>query len=415
MNQDHSQKGGALAATLLIISFLLVFVLTLANLATFDLRSVGRQGQTQLALNAAEAGLELVASELARDPQIGNSNEVFARTFSDGSRYRVTFDDSGTSPWSVNNLDRLVGVVGPSARPVPPLHAYLVADGFSPTGTRARVETLIRLEAIPYAIAGTNRVRLNSVTVAGSNRAADAPTGANLAGHVYSGNSGSGSLGVNGLSRISGDARSAGGISVGALANVVGDVEPNLSPETLPVLRIEDFRNDTVTGVTTNPGGIVVAPVISGQWFFNSNTTLTGVTAMADATIYVQGDLTVAGSLLGNGTIFVNGETRFIQAVNLTGSDRLTLFSEGDISILLPSIFQGVMYTHGNVTTTPLLATIVFGAVYAVGDGDPSRGNVTLGAGSTVIHVSELTAFATSFLGRNGESNVVRVYWNRLE
>lgn len=410
----RKSRGGALPSTLIVILLLTVFGLTLVNLAALDLHSSTRVNQKEMAFNAAETGLETVIAELSLDPTVGKSNQVFQETLADGSSYRVSFDGtSADTPYCVNNLDGLTGITGFMGRTVPPLHASLFARGVAPNGEESTVECLIRLEGLPYAVAGTGKVKLASTTVAGTQRLsqAGAPT---LSGNVYSGATGSGSTTLSGLTTVSGDARSAGGISVLAPATVVGDQEPDHDPENLPDLVLTDFRNDGTPGVSLQIGGLTVAPVLTGNVYFNGDTTLTGLTTMVDATIYVNGNLTVLGSIVGNGTFFVDGKTSFLQAVNLTGTSRVTLFSQDDINIALPSIFQGVLYTHGNVNTGPLLATTVFGAVYAVNYLDPSKGNVNLGPGSTVVHVSELTAFASSFLGRSGEANALRTYWCRL-
>lgn len=397
--------GGALASTLLVVLFLVIFGFTLATLATFDLRTVARNGQRQMAFEAAQAGLDAVIGELSRDPRVGTSNEVFESTLSDGSKYRVSFNSSGTEPWSLNNLGSLVGGTGYNTRTVPPLHASIFAQGESPNGETALVECLVRLEAIPYAVAGTGRVTLNNTQVSGARNLG----GPEREAHVYSGSTAADSLRLTLASRVSGDARSVGGIQRGPLATVVGDQEPYRSPDQLPDLNIETYKNDTVPGVDYRPGGALVA-TLSGPVYIDGDATFTAVT-LNNATVYVDGDLDVL-AILGTGTVFVNGSTNFLASINITGSNRLTLFSEGDINFNLLSVVQGVVFTHGNVTSA--LALQVSGAVYAVNETDPSKGNVNLGLLSQVVHVSELTSFASFWLGIGGEADAIRVYWRRL-
>lgn len=411
---QHSRpRGGALAATFLAIMFLVIFGLTLVNLATFDLRTVNRAQQRALALSAAEAGLEQITGELARDPKVGLSNEAYTQTLPDKSRYKVTFEASGAPYRSVNNLGGQAGVPGYNGRTVPPYHASVISQGWSPSGEVAVVEGLLRLEAIPYAIAGTGRLNLNTITATAARSLAQAGS-PDLDGSVYSGAPGPNSLDLGGLSRVTGDARSVGGITVGGASNVLGDIEENQSPESLPDLVVTDFINDGKPGISILPGGINVTPILTGQVYYDDSVTFTGAVTMVNAEVYVKGDLTVNGVIAGTGTVFVEGETSFLSAVNLAGNDRLTLFSGGDINILLPSVFQGVLYTHGNVNGGPLFAVTVFGAVYAVNTTQPALGNVNLGLGSRVIHLSDFTAFASSYLAANGQGNAVRVYWAQL-
>lgn len=408
-------RGGALASTLIVILFLTVFGLTLVNLSTFDLRTSSHNNQREMAFNAAETGLESVIGELSLDPSKGKTGETFSDTLPDGSSYTVTFDDASGLPYSVNNFEDLTsGRPGYNGRTVPPLHTSLFARGLSPQGEESVVECLIRLEGLPYAVAGTGRVTLNTVQVSGTQRLSEvgAPT---LSGNTYSGATGADSTRLLGLTRVTGDARSAGGISVVTPAGVDGEVEPDHAPENLPDLVITDFRNDGTPGVSLRIGGITIAPVLSGQVYFDGDTTLTGASILNDATVFVNGDLRVLGTLAGTGTLFVTGETSFLNTIQLGGTNRVTLFSQGDINIALASTFQGVLYTHGNINTGPLLATTIFGAAYAVNYTDPGKGNVNLGIGSNVIHVSELTAFASSYLGRSGEANALRVYWSRVK
>lgn len=411
--RSHS-RGSALGSTFLIILFLVIFALTLTNLATFDLRTVTRQAEQQLAFSAAETGLETVIAEMAQNPEVGQSGEDLSQTLPDGSSYNITFDSSASSLYSVNNFGEVSsGTPGALGRSIPPLHAHLIAEGVSPQGEVAQIECLIRLEAVPYAVAGTGQVRLSNTFVAGSETLAEAST-PTLTGSVYSGRSGPSSTRLQGATQVTGDARAVGGITVAPLAGVAGDIDDNHAPESLPNLNVTDFDNGTTPGVTVHAGGLQPTLILSGQHYFDGPTTF-AATTLADATVYVNGDLTVAGTMVGRGTLFVDGETTFVQTINLTGSSRLTLFSADNINILLPSVIQGVLYTHGNVNTGPLLPLTVFGAVYAVATpSTPGGGNVSLGTGSTVVHVTESTAFASTFLARNGGANPIRVFWSQF-
>ena len=403
---SHKNHGAALASTLLIILFLTLFAFTLANLATFDLRTSSRNAQKQMAFEAAQAGLDAVTAELSTDPTLGKADEVFTATLSDGSSYRVTFDDAETGqPFSANNLDSLTPEpIGYDGRNVPAFHASLFAVGTSPSGETSIVESLIRLEGIPYAVAGSQNVILRNMNVSD-------PDPGDVA-HVYSGRLGADSLDISGLlSVITGDARSAGEINVGGGAIVQGDVEPNISPETLPVLDIGAFANPSWT---SSPSGLQPATVLlPGNYYVDDPVQYLSLT-MNDATLYVNGDLDV-GVLLGSGTIFVNGETNFLANINMTGPDRITLFSNEDVNFSLATVFQGVVYSRGNIRASGVFQ--VLGAVYSVGT-PAGGGTVELGGLllplSNVIYNAESTAFASFWLAQGGEAEAVRVYWRRL-
>ena len=404
-------RGGALASTLLIILFLAIFAFTLANLATFDLRTASRNGQKQMAFQAAQAGLDSATSELLKNPDFGKAGEILSETLSDGSSFVVSFDSAQTiHPFSYNNLDSFTQVTsGYKGRAVPPFHASLFSTGASPSGETSRVECLIRLEAIPYTVAGTGKVNLTRVLVNGADDRAN----------VYSGSPASDSLTLGGVTTIAGDARSAGAINVGPLASVNGDTEPHISPESLPDLNLDRFRNVSAPGVTYLPGGVLAVPVLTGPVYIDSDITFPVAVTMLDATVFVDGDLQVDGLLAGTGTVFVNGDTNFGIAIDLSGSgNRLTLFSKGDINFtypLLPSIIQGVLFSQGNITAAGSIQ--VFGAVYAVNESDSAKGNVslgTLGILSSVTHLQQSTAFANYWIARGGEAEAIRVYWRKL-
>jgi cytoskeletal protein CcmA (bactofilin family) len=253
------------------------------------------------------------------------------------------------------------------------------------------VESLIRLEGIPYAVAGSETVTLRNVNVSD-------PDPGDVA-HVYSGRTGADSLNISGLlSVITGDARSAGAINVGGGAIVQGDVEPNISPETLPILNIAGFGN---SGWPGQPTGFQPVGIFGSGGHTVPGSVQYGTLTLNDTILFVEGDLDV-GLLLGTGTIFVTGETTFLANVNMTGPDRIT-------------IFQGVVYSRGDIRAAGVFQ--VLGAVYAVST-PAGGGNIELGGLllplSNVIYNAESTAFASFWLAQGGEAEAVRVYWRRL-
>lgn len=120
------RRGGALASTFLVIVLLFMFGLTLAELATFDLRIVHRTVERQRAFEAAEAGLNHVIARLGADPRVGTQGEVFQEVLPDGSRFSVIFGESVQDPLSVNNLESFEGQTAAyRGRVVPAHHALL--------------------------------------------------------------------------------------------------------------------------------------------------------------------------------------------------------------------------------------------------------------------------------------------------
>ncbi len=430
-------RGGALASTFLIVALLILFGFMLAEVAVFDLRSVNRQVERQKAFQAAESGLHRAMVVLSVNPLAGRDGEVFEETLADGSSYSVRFGESSTEPLSVNNLDSFEGRTGAYlGRVVPPHHALLFAEGTSPAGESVLLESLMRVEALPYAVAGTSKVAANSLQVFGAytgeaaqQAALDNPSAESLrAGHIYGGSGAPDSVGLQGISNVTGDVRTVGGAALSGLTNVRGEVRTGRAPDRLPDFDIERFDNQDVPGVQILSGGPQLLGVLSGPVYIDGSVDFVGALLLLDATVYVAngGDFVVRGALAGRGTVFVTGETVIGLGANFTGNSRIAIFSEGDLTIGeilgglipielpvgLPGLFQGVLMTHGNFKGPPLL--IVLGSIYANSPADPTKGNVELGLGSIVAHVSEYTAFASFWLALGGEAEAVQVYWSQL-
>jgi hypothetical protein len=412
------RRGSALGGTLLVMVLLFLFGLTLADLATVDLRLVNQAGQRQLAREAAEAGLNRVIALIGQDPTVGQAEEVFEETLPQGGSYRITFHPEHPH-WSLNNLSNLNSAARGSDRTVPPNHCLIFAEGRSPSGEVALLESLVRLEALPYAVAGSQTVRsglAGPVVVAGARTAQQAADGewARL-GSTYSGSSAADSTRFPAGSQVTGDVHAVGGAQVSGV-NIGGELETGHDPVQLPNLTLSDFNTEAIPGCYLLPGGLlgtVVLPLLlpPGPVYIDGDATFVAVN-LNDSTVYVDGNLQVV-AMLGRGAVFVNGSTTFLANITLTGSDRITLFSEDDITVALAGIFQGVLYTHGNFTSGAML--LVRGAIYANNLTDPSKGHVELnGLNNTIVHVDEYTAFASYWLALGGDARPVQVYWNQL-
>ena len=398
-------RGNALGGTLLVMVLLFIFGLTLANMATFDLRLVNRTGERLAAREAAEAGIHHVMTLICQDPTEGTNNNVYEQTFGDGSGYRVTFDNDDPD-FSVNNLASLGTNPAGRSRLVPPNHCLIFAEGRSKAGEIAIVESLFRLEALPYAVAGTNKLR----TGLAAQILADPAGGAGSKANTYSGSLASDSTRLGLGTNVDGDVHSAGGAVVAGAS--YDSLETNHDPVQLPNLNITDFDTSGISGVDTRGGGLLNGLVLSGPVYIDDDANFALVT-LNNATVYVDGDLTVSAALLGTGAIFVNGTTTFTAAVHMSPSARITLFSQGDISVLLASTFRGVLYTHGDFNSG-LVALLVHGAIYAQG-ATPSKGNITInGLASIITHDEAQTSFASFWLAMGGEAEPVLVYWNQL-
>lgn len=471
-------RGNALGGTLVVTILLFLFGLTLANLATFNLRAVGKSGQRQVALQAAEAGLNEVAILLSQNPQLGTKPHLsgdpdfdrrleFEKTFTDGSGYRLTFDAT-QADWSYNNLGSFSSSPGPLGRTVPPGHALLLCEGWAPHKTRTvMLESLVRLEAFPYAVAGAGDILLVDSTVRGVG-----VTQSEKTGNLYGG-------GKVELSRsvVEGDV-----VHVGALvrsSTTISGRTTTSSQQTLPDFDLSEFDTSNIPGhitmtafeaekqtlfkdqavfitgdvelgsrrangtkITSPLGailGLLAGPVdlVTGPLLGLSLQEIISITnrpevRLENAAIYVDGDLT-GNRINGTGAFFVKGEAKFINSrIASAANDRLTLFAEESIHLIGRTYFGGVMLTHGDVVIDGMVD--VRGAIFAPGK-PTGGGNVikreaapggllwvllsALGLAprepSVLERFEEQTTSASYWLALGGSgSTPVFTYWNQI-
>ncbi len=239
-------RGNALGGTLVVTLLLFLFGLTLANLATFNLRVVNNAGQRQEALTAAESGINRVASALSKEPRLGTdpklSNDqgfdkrtVFSEENSNGSRWEVSFSKDSEYR-SVNNLVNLASTPAGRGRTVPPGHAMLVAKGWARGQVKpVVVEALMRLEALQYAVAASNVVDLRRVDVKSS---PDDLAAGEKTGNIYGGGS---SVKLTGPATVQGGVTYLGSLSTSSMS-IAGPNRRETSEQSLPDFRIEEFN-----------------------------------------------------------------------------------------------------------------------------------------------------------------------------
>lgn len=457
-------RGNALGGTLLVTVLLFLFGLTLANLATFNLRTVDRASGRQQALEAAEAGLNEVAVLLSQNPQLGTDPSLsgdpdfdtrldFEKTLANGSHYKVTFNREQPN-WSYNNLVSFSSTPAGGGRTVPPGHALLVAEGWSQQkGQSVLLESLVRLEAFPYAVAGVRELSLHDTTVQGLGTSAN-----ELTGNLYGG----ATVSLTN-SNIKGDV-----VHVGALTqsgtSISGKTKPS-STQTLPNFDLNEFdtsrlpvhetltpfeaekrtvfeekayfisgsvnlgsRRPDGTVITTSLGLLltplvpvldpVLVPLLGLGLEDIINIINRPEVTLNNSVIYVDGNVT-GNHIKGTGAFFVNGTAKFVNSrVSATVDDRLTLFAEEDIYLVGKTFFGGVMLTHGNVYIDGMVD--VRGAIFAPGTPTSSGGQVLKrqwAATSIVgrlLQILGLTSYEPSLIERFEEQTASASYWLAL-
>lgn len=404
------RRGLAMASILLMVFMLLLFGMTLASLASSQYRLTSGSARRTQSLHAAQSGLALASYWMARNPSWGTTGESLDERVGE-ERFELGFSATADRPASVNNLESSSSRSAPNGRVVPPYTALLYVRGEDAQGTKPVVlEALARFASFPYAVAAGQEVRAQAgLTVLGAPDLTAVLAGeAELPGHVYGGER----VVCGGGSTVSGKVRSVGTVSLSGTA--LGGVEENVNPELLPNLDLTDYSTRDMDDVTVMvPGAPYLAPVLSGPVYVDGDLELVSP-VLVNARLYVRGNLSVLVSMVGTGSIFVEGSTRLAATTTLLASDSIAVFSQGPLEVVGGAAFQGVLYSHQDVRIqTPLT---VVGSVMS------RAGNVHFQSPTIVTYLSEFTRLGTSWARRSMLGSVLAgskprlelVYWREL-
>lgn len=401
-----SSRGIALAATLLLMSVLLI--LTSSLLKILGGQNFGSQMHYRqtLAQQAAEAGLSHALARLRADR--GWSGGIPWQTLSQGeSSYRVQF---GTAA-SVNNLIGLGPADGPRGPgTVPARSVWLVCEGRSQAVSRT-------LEAI----VSNAQVNLDDIAMV-------------TRGRIRA----RGRFSIDGLSRPGGDSTEAGihtnltegdgdpsfhwtPLQPGDSANISGAVtasDPRPVPAALrfdgvhsagSVRSQESQRRQVrfdipalVTQARSSAAPLTLQPdetvVPAGKYYLEGPVSSPGsLTLEEGAEIYVHGDLDLSGAIRGKGSVVVEGSTHLRGDVELAAGSKVALLSQGDVHL---EGYDASTYLAG-VSGAPAIVSNInasmtrIAALCAPGDTTVMGGNGPLDQANHVLN----TGYGASYNG----------------
>lgn len=410
--RSRRSSGFAMATTLYVVFTVLVFGLTLATMASFQYQFAHDAVNRGRALEAAQSGMSQAIYNLSSQSSWGAAKEsITGSVSSDGSSYAVTFDATSGSPYSVNNLSGTTSVAGWRGQPVPPYSALLVSQGSIPNpagGSNTRVvESVVQFAAFPYALAASNTVSIsNALNVLGADDLASALAGGSTdtAGNVYAGSTSPTAVKAGAASTVSGRIRTPGGVSLGAGSTVTDGIQTGVAPEAMPDIDIDSYNNQGFQNVTVlAPGGTYT--VITGPTYVNGDVTLAGA-VLTNAYLYVEGDLKSILGLTGTGTIFVKGKTSIEGVLSLVVNvnSSIAIFSQEDLTMSGGNLFQGVLYTHGNLKAKSSMTVI--GSVIAQSD-EHGKGTIDLDRGMRIVYLSEFTQFGSYWTSQSMQGSLL--------
>ncbi|MHB2016030.1 MAG: hypothetical protein ACYCW6_03680 [Candidatus Xenobia bacterium] len=388
--------------TLSVVMLTSVLAFSLVSGSVMHIRFVSSDNDRQAACQLAESAISATIDRLAQDPTFGASrlpqDNLFlvqspnggitwatAPPAKPGSFATVSFSTTASIPFSTNNLQGLTASQGCLGRTVPHGCAHLVAVARCGS-LQETVEAMVGVPPFPYALACSGRLQslgtLDVSSVAGDAHISaqtldNLGSGALLPGNIVS-NSTAPDAVTLAPAHITGTVEAVGGITLSPGTKVDGSVLPHHDPVYLPsinvnvqLLRAGEFPN---VGTVTGGGGDVHLSGLNQS----GSLTVDGDLYLAQAVVWVNGDLDVKGGLRGQGALFVAGSTRIESCSNLQSDDVACIVSSGDVTLggkdQHSSYFQGIIYTSGNLNAN---SVTVLGSAIANAS-DSKAGNITL-------------------------------------
>jgi hypothetical protein len=354
----------ALSLVLLFISVLVTCVVALLGTAGRGLFSAGGFTHRAAARQAAEAGLAKALSVLESDPSFQGSIEESLEH--SGSAFEIKFVSANPGRReSYNNLesdtafDMTEGLL-------PPHSAFVVAIGRCGTQEIA-LKALVKEaeETMSLSLLGSRRISLfNNVSVRGIESFTtnvERPSGvhSNLTDSgvsvSWTGPDPGDTLTASGVVSTSSDDPNslsflpASGVSVGGTA-ANAPVRPHFN---IDIKEMVALRSSLPGPTFPGFGGMTLPP---GDHYYSNDQVLMGDLVLEDgARIFVDGDLTINGSVRGVGSIAVTGFTALKgdAHVSTADGDYIALLSRGGVEL---TGFDGTAYLDALAGTDPVAA-----------------------------------------------------------
>ncbi len=357
------QRGIALITAIMLTGLIAAMIgAVLISVHGESFTTLGYQDRVK-AHYAAEAGLTACLEALRdRSWTAGFSQQPLA---SGRESFSVTFDTSGSpgAEDSVNNLLGTTAVDGPKGpQTVPPGCAYLVIEGRSGLSVE-RLEVVVRNGPFPnleMAVLADDTIEFyGDVAINGIDTLAQ---GNAVPGGVHSNSQASGTDLVSwygtGNATFDGTVSVAGpqaGIHLpGATLNGSPPVQGGANERPFPHIDIATevaAKASAPTVTVPASGDLVVGSGTPGDFHINGNTTIDGDLVLDGGTLYIEGDLTVLGTISGDGGVYVNGETTFYGDAQVTTNNqhKVAVYSSGDLNL---RGFNGTEYIESKTLQT---------------------------------------------------------------
>jgi hypothetical protein len=428
----------ALATTIVFVAVLFIGATALGTVAINNLTSVRISSNGAIAMQAAEAGLAMVTSQVNDDHFYGTHGETASGTLSaSNATWTVNFWSGGGTPeacLSVNNLNGAATVVRADGTRVPPdtCDIIITTNVQTPNRNIPKLGCILSLNSNWKAAVASSGVfgAAGGLTVEGAKDldaaqrilAGTADPSDYIPGVLSANSTGDPSIKCSGAASFpaGGYVVTPGTAEVPSYVPVVNDTTP------IPKVTYSFYTPDTtaanVMTLSTMPSSLSVSGPVD-TYYYDGDVTVSGGlavigTSSTPITLCVNGRLTVSGSLnLQNATIYTNGSCTVKGGVkdgggagscsgsvyvcgtghdfNVSGaatidasaSSGISVYSQGDINMSGGATLQGLIYARGDVNATGG-ATMV-GIVVADGN---TNTQVGVTGGATFVYVPLYTS-----------------------
>lgn len=387
------ERGASLATTLVIASLVLTLGFTVVGVGFHHLNASTRISNAQVAKDLAESALakaieriqEREASGGTPDYGVGGTETISIDTpgAPEGAVGIVSFDQSFLDVQdfrlerSLNNLSSDTAVPAGNGRVVPAEAVYLAAYGVC-NGVERRVEAVLHVPRFPYSVASQGSIRGTDLLIAGIKEGAVIPRSGTpdpqdlTPGHlVTNSEAGTSALALRGQNLVKGDLQSASGVDLSAgNTKVEGETRTFAGSVTLPDVDVTSYAPDPDDPATnTSLSSLENNLRLEGTYLYdNPGTplTVTGGLTLDGGVLYVNGDLVVLGGISGEGAVIATGSIEVRGGGSLSTDNLAALVAMGDISIdgqastPASAMFEGLIYTEGNLRAENLTLVGVF-------------------------------------------------------
>ncbi|MBI3928088.1 MAG: hypothetical protein HY319_21270 [Armatimonadetes bacterium] len=347
-------RGSSLYSALAVLAILAVVVAGMTGLYTMGLNHIQSLTNGEMAQAEAEAALAELLARLTADPDYGTREEEIRGRVTPGltdqqAHHVLTFRAGTGVPHSTHAASG--SQPGSLGRTVPAGTVHAVAVGHC-RGQYRTLEALIERPPFPYGLAASGRIESASPLVVKGTSGDWEEGKEDRPGHVVS-NSLQG-IGIGkreGLETcITGFAKSVGPIDILQPARVLEGILPHSAPTVLPDIPLQTFDNQGSPGVVNVVDTDFSGQVLDVMYRSAHDIRYNGPVEMRNAFLYVDGDLTVFGSLSGVGAIVATGDITLKGGSALGGLNRLALLAGGRVTLHGEgNYFQGLVYAEGGI------------------------------------------------------------------